>query len=84
MVRLEVCKPGPGNVENATRVCLNVDSALYRVRTFNFENAPAFQSGTKPPLDMGNVETKPNLLERRYGVDPSTRKNGQRRKDLDK
>ena len=52
IVRLEVLKAGPANVDAAARIALNVDSAMFGAGMFN-----SVQQYSQPqPMDIGNVE----------------------------
>lgn len=82
MVLLERLKSVSENVENATQIALNVDSALYRAGVLSCGYRPEFRSEPEP-MDIGNVESRPPLREKAMRNKPSAcETNGQKRKDM--
>lgn len=73
-VRLEVLKSGPSTIDEAARIALNVDSALYGAGMFT----PYSQYTQPEPMDIGNVEGNPGRRTR-----SSNKWSEQRRKDIE-
>jgi len=72
-IRLEVLKAGPSNMDDASRIALNVDSALYGIGMFSSNSS---NSSGPTPMDIGNVEGQVNMMGR-------GQKKSQKQKDID-
>ena len=70
-IRLEVLKAGPSNMDDASRIALNVDSAMYGTGMFS----PSRNHSGPTPMDIGNVEGQVNNFQNK-------KRNGQRQKDI--
>ena len=80
-IRLEVLKSGPVTVDNAARIALNVDSALFGAGIFMQRSSFSPSSGNDP-MEIGNVEGGDNHNGRRRGNGRSGKVLSQRDKDL--
>ena len=75
-VRLEVLKAGPGSVDDAARIALNVDSALFGAGMFSW----GFQYAGPQPMDIGNLQSNPRDSGRSFKGKKNWRE--QRKKDI--
>ena len=57
-VRLEVMKAGARKMNDASRIALNVDSALFGAGIFNFQGTQGTFASTPIPMDIGNIEQR--------------------------
>ncbi len=65
MIRLEVLKSGCTNINDASRIALNVDSALYGSGMFQSQNA--FNNSFGPqPMEIGNIQRAPQYKGNSY------------------
>ena len=59
-IRLEVMKAGARTMNDASRIALNVDAALYGAGAFSYT---PYQGPSRPvPMDIGNVEQHPRVF----------------------
>ena len=65
MIRLEVLKSGCDNMNDASRIALNVDSALYGAGMFHGQNQAGQSSGPQP-MDIGNIQSEPHYRGKAY------------------
>ncbi len=83
MIRLEVLKAGCKNMNDASRVALNVDSALYGAGMFHGQNV--FSDSGPQPMEIGNLQGNPQYggksFKRQKGGKMSA-KNSQRAEDI--
>ena len=57
-IRLEVMKAGAQTMSDASRIALNVDSALFGAGMFRFQNDGGFPGSQYTPMEIGNVEQR--------------------------
>lgn len=81
MIRLEVLKAGCNNMHDASRIALNVDSALYGAGMFHGNNASSSESSGPQPMEIGNVEGETHYRGKSFKGKRS--KKSQRMKDLE-
>lgn len=80
MIRLEVLKSGPENVDQAARVALNVDSAIFGVGQSSSGFASGGNDSGPQPMDIGNVEGQTHYRGKAFREDKKER--DQRKKDI--
>lgn len=59
-IRLEVLKAGAQTMQEASKIALNVDSALFGAGMFNFQYGGRFTGSQYTPMEIGNVEHRNN------------------------
>lgn len=57
-IRLEVLKAGAQTMNEASRIALNVDSALFGAGMFNFQQGGGFTRTQYAPMEIGNIEQR--------------------------
>lgn len=57
-IRLEVMKSGAQTMTDASRIALNVDSALFGAGMFRFQNNSPFPGHQYTPMQIGNIEQR--------------------------
>ena len=57
-IRLEVMKAGAQTMSDASRIALNVGSALFGSGMFRFQNNGGFPGSQYTPMEIGNVEQR--------------------------
>lgn len=84
MIRLEVLKAGCNNIDDASRVALNVDSAYYGSGIFLGNSVPSSESSGPQPMDIGNVEGGPHYRGKSFkGKKKKGFKLSQRARDIE-
>jgi len=57
-IRLEVMKAGAQTMTDASKIALNVDSALFGAGMLNFQNNSGFTISSYTPMEIGNFEQR--------------------------
>lgn len=57
-IRLEVMKAGAQTMAEASRIALNVDSALFGAGMFRHQSGSPFPSSQHTPMEIGNIEQR--------------------------